>query len=99
MDEPWRTGLLEIGGGRIAISGGPSQGLQIGDTLIVLKRGELVKNPQYGTMMNLPGVEVARIRIESFFGKGISNEGAFCKVVSGAIPTIPIDQLVVEEKS
>lgn len=98
LDVPWRTGILEVTGEQILISGGSEQGLRPGLVLAVLQRGRMVKNPQFNTMMELPGVEVARIEIVSFFGKGITGEGSVCKLVSGSLAGFTPESLVVEER-
>ena len=97
LDEPWRTGILDVSGGQIMIAGGSEQGLQAGMVLAVLERGRKVKNPQYGTWVEMPGIEVAQIEVVSFFGKGVTGEGSMCRLVSGSITGQTPESLVVEE--
>lgn len=97
LDEPWRTGIIEINADQILISGGSEQGLRPGLVLAVLQRGRVVKNPQFDTLLELPGVEIARIEVVSFFGKGVTGEGSICKLISGSVAEHPLDSLVVEE--
>lgn len=97
MDEPWRTGIIEVQSDQVMISGGAQQGLQPGTVLAVLKRGKMVKNPQFNTMMELPGTEVARLEVISFFGQGLTGEGSICRLTSGDLAGIPLEDLVVQE--
>lgn len=97
LDEPWRTGILEVNGNQVMIAGGSEQGLKAGMVLVVLERGRKVKNPQYGTWVEMPGTEVAQIEVVSFFGKGITGEGSTCRIVSGSITGKSPESLIVEE--
>lgn len=97
LDQPWRTGVVEVQGGQVLISGGPLQGLAAGTPLAVLQRGRTVRNPQFGTVMELPATEVARIEVVSFFGQGVTGEGSICKLTSGSLDALPLETLVVEE--
>jgi len=97
LDEPWRTGIIEVNGDQILISGGPLQGLRVGTTLAVIQRGRSVRNPQFNTMMELPGTEIARIEVQSSFGQGVTGEGSICKLISGSLAGHPVGALVVEE--
>ena len=47
--------LPHLGSG-IVIAGGTSQGLRAGDRLAVYQRGRIVKNPQTGMDLELPGL-------------------------------------------
>lgn len=55
LDErPWSTDILKIDGRQVYISGGAQQGLNVGDRLSVLQRGETVKSAQTGFDITLP---------------------------------------------
>ncbi len=92
----WRTYVLANDGGVVFIAGGKSQGIAVGDELIVEKRGRTIKSPQTGLPIELPGSEVGRLRVTSQFGEDEGTEGSSCEVVSGAVAE-PLDQLVVIE--
>ena len=47
--------------------------------------------------INLPGKQVATIRVISFFGDNENNEGSVCEVVSGLIDPSSAANLYVEE--
>jgi curli biogenesis system outer membrane secretion channel CsgG len=97
LSEPWRTGIMEVNGDELLIAGGSAQGLKVGMMLSVIKKGRVVKNPQYGTSVELPGIEVAKMEVMSFFGKGITQEGSICHLTSGSLDEISLSDLRVEE--
>ena len=94
---PWQTGILSIDGDQILVAGGDEQGLLVGDMLRVMKRGRIVKDPQYGNDIELPREEVGRIQIVSFFGSGLDGQGSICTLQDGSISGLDMADLVVEE--
>jgi curli biogenesis system outer membrane secretion channel CsgG len=94
-DHPWKTYILSVGNGSVVIGGGSFQGLKIGDKLLVIEPGEKVKNPQTGFMVELPGKEVARLEVKSFFGSTETDEGSMCAIVSGNLAGLSIKDLYV----
>lgn len=67
-DSPWKSFILSADQDAVIISGGEAQGLKVGDSLLVKKRGKQVKNPQTGIMIELPGSLVGSVTIASSFG-------------------------------
>jgi curli biogenesis system outer membrane secretion channel CsgG len=99
LDErPWRTDILKVDGHQLYLSGGQRQGLQVGDTLLVLKQGELVKSAQSGFDITLPAKSVGQIRIVSRFGDNETNEGAVADILSGDITDAQKTGLYISEK-
>ena len=96
-DRPWETYVLSIEGENVLIGGGASQGLRIGDRLTAIQKGKQVRNRQTGFMIDLPGKEIARLQVVSFFGKSETDEGAVCKVVSGSLAGTALDSISVSE--
>jgi curli biogenesis system outer membrane secretion channel CsgG len=80
----WRTDILKAAGNVVYISGGPKQGLKIGDVLTVMQEGETVKSGQTGFNITLPPTSLGAIRIVSFFGDSENNEGSVAELVSGS---------------
>lgn len=97
QERPWFTDILQVRGDQVLTSGGPSQGLRAGDVLVVEAPGELVTSGQTGLPIRLPGREVARIRVESFFGDSTQGEGAVARVIQGAVPSAGFKTLRVLE--
>jgi curli biogenesis system outer membrane secretion channel CsgG len=81
----WRSYILAADQGSYIIAGGASQGIRQGDTFGVFKRGRIVKNPQTGANIELPGSKVATIRVEMSFGEDSFSEASIVSVVSGVI--------------
>jgi len=96
MDKPWAAYILDQQDGQVIITGGKSQGLNIGDKLKVMKRGRKVKNPQTGIMIELPRTEIAKLTITAFSGDG-NNEISICTIASGKIAGLSIKNLIIEE--
>ena len=78
MDKPWKSYILSVEDGTYIISGGASQGLVAGDKFAVYKKGKIVKNPQTGLNVELPGTKVGEITIQTSFGDTPETELSFC---------------------
>ena len=85
MDKPWKSYILSVEDGTYIISGGASQGLLAGDKFTVYKKGKVVKNPQTGMNVELPGAKVGEITIVSSFGDTPETELSFCSYEGDAI--------------
>ncbi|MBW2275060.1 MAG: curli production assembly protein CsgG [Deltaproteobacteria bacterium] len=94
---PWRTYVLAYEGGMVYLAGGSRQGLAAGDELAIIRKGASIKSLQTGLPIELPGVEVARVRVESHFGDDEASEGSVCSVVDGAIDVAELESLYVIE--
>jgi curli biogenesis system outer membrane secretion channel CsgG len=97
-ERPWRTDILKVDGHQLYLSGGMRQGLQVGDTLNVLKAGEKVRSSQSGFDITLPAKPVGQIRIVSRFGDNETNEGAVADIISGDISEAQKYGLYISEK-
>ena len=93
----WRTYILSESEGQIYVSGGKTQGLRPGDELVAIKAGKKVKNPQNGMQIELPGQEVARLRVEANFGEDEFSEGSVCSVTSGSLQNVPLQSVYIQE--
>ncbi len=95
-ERPWHTDILDADGSMVTISGGPTQGLKLGDQLRVERPGKTVVSQQTGLPITLPGEQVAQIQVVSFFGQGTA-EGATARVTSGQVTHDQMQDLVVTE--
>ena len=91
MDKPWKSYILSVEDGTYIISGGASQGLVAGDKFTVYKKGKVVKNPQTGMNVELPGTKTGEITIISSFGDTPETELSFCSYEG---ETIDLENLV-----
>lgn len=78
MDKPWRSYFLSVDQGSYIIGGGKSQGLQENDTFTVYKKGKVVVNPQTGIKIELPGENLGKLRVLSFYGDTPETEISIC---------------------
>lgn len=97
LDKPWQAYLLGEQEGLYLMTGGKAQGIKNGDEFVVVQRGRKVTNPQTGLSIELPGKEVATLKVTSFVGEGDS-EIAICSVTTGKIAVNDLATLVVREK-
>lgn len=85
MDRPWKGYFLSVEDGTFIISGGKSQGMSIGDQFSVFSKGKTTKNPQTGMMIELPGKNVGKIKIDMLGGETPDTEYAIVSFVEGKI--------------
>lgn len=78
MDQPWKSYILTVEDGSYIISGGSSQGLAAGDVFNVYKKGRVVKNPQTGLNIELPGTKVGSVTVLQTVGDTPETEISFC---------------------
>jgi curli biogenesis system outer membrane secretion channel CsgG len=97
QERRWFTDVLQVRGEQVFLSGGPSQGLKVGDALAVETRGETVTSGQTGLPITLPGQSVARLEVISFFGETAETEGAIARIVQGQVPSTDLKLLRVVE--
>ena len=94
---PWFTDVLQVRGDQVFISGGPSQGLRVGNRFRIETQGETITRGQSGLPIKLPGQYRGTIEVLSFFGDGPSSEGAVARLVDGQLPTGDLSKFVVLE--
>ena len=87
LDKPWKSYILSVEDGSYIISGGASQGLVSGDKFTVYKKGKVVKNPQTGMDVELPGTKTGEVTILSSFGDTPESEISFCSYEGEALDT------------
>lgn len=97
LEKPWRSYILDYAENAYIISGGEMQGIRVGDTFQVFRKGKTVKNPQTGMPVELPGEPVGTIRVEKLAGETTQNEVSLCSRVEGDIPEDGFDDLYVQE--
>lgn len=97
LDNPWKSYILDNQNGSYIISGGKSQGINIGDLFNVMRKGKTVTNPQTGMPLTLPGVKIGTIKVVSTTGASAAEEVTICEKVSGDIPTQGFDEMFIEE--
>lgn len=97
MDRAWKAYFLTVDNGDFFISGGKSQGLEVGDNFLVKEKGRSVKNPQTGMMIELPGKEVARVKIVLSGGDSPETEFSIVEFTEGNIDSNNLEKYYIEE--
>ena len=84
-NKPWKSYLLSKEEGAYIIAGGNRQGILPGANLIVYKKGRMIKNPQTGAMLELPGKRAGSVRVDYSFGEDAFSEISFVTLIDGEI--------------
>lgn len=98
MDNPWKAYILSVDEGLYIMSGGKTQGIEVGNEFSVVEKGRKVKNPQTGLNIELPGKVVASIRIDQTLGDTPESEVSLCSLIDGTIDSSALDKYFVTEK-
>lgn len=97
-ERQWKTHILSVENNQVYISGGNRQGLKLGDKLYIAKEGKKVISKQTGFEIELPPVEIASVKVLSFFGDNETNEGSICDIIEGKLDKDNLHMLLVVEK-
>lgn len=97
MDKPWKAYFLTVDDGNLFITGGKSQGLTEGQEFAVKEKGKVVKNPQTGLNMELPGKQVGTIKITFSGGDTPESEFSIVEFLQGGIDHSKLDNYYIEE--
>ncbi len=97
MDRPWKSYFLTYDQDGILISGGASQGIKLNDVFEVVEKGNTVKNPQTGMMVELPGKTVGKVKITYMGGENPQSEFSMVSFVEGTIDGSSLDKYYIKE--
>ena len=98
MDRPWKSFILSYDSDGIIISGGKKQGIRKGDVFPVYERGKQVKNPQTGMLIELPGKQVAKVKVLSTGGSSITDEYSFVNLIEGTIDSKNLSKYEIQDQ-
>ena len=98
LNNPWKAYILSVDNGTYIISGGKTQGIEIGNLFSVFEKGKKVKNPQTGLNIELPGKMVASIKIDQTIGSTPQDEVSIASIVDGSIDNENLDKYYITEK-
>lgn len=98
MDRPWRSYILSYDENGIIISGGKSQGVTIDNQFSVFEKGKSIKNPQTGMMIELPGKNVATVKVTFSGGDTPQNEFSMVTILDGAVNKVNLENYYITEK-
>jgi len=97
-DEDWRSYILSYDHDKFVISGGALQGINIGDEFYVYEKGKMVKNPQTGIDVELPGTQVGKIKIVQLIPGNELTELSFATSISGDFLPSDLENLYISDK-
>lgn len=97
MDRPWRAYFLTVDDGNLFMTGGKSQGLAVGQQFLVKEKGKVVKNPQTGLNMELPGKDTGMIKITFMGGDNPESEFSIVEFTQGEIDHSKLENYYIEE--
>ncbi len=98
MDRPWKSYILSYDDDGMIIAGGEKQGIRKGNVFPVYERGKQVENPQTGMMIELPGKQVAKVKVISTGGTTITDEYAFVSLVEGTIDSKNLSKYEIQDE-
>lgn len=98
MDKPWRGYLLSVDDGVYIISGGTSQGIAVGQTFALYKKGKTVTNPQTGLKIELPGQKVGALTVTASMGDTPESEISFCSYDGTPVSENELSNYYIMEK-
>lgn len=96
-NKPWRSSFLSYDSDAQLISGGASQGINIGDTFAVKMKGKKVKNPQTGAMIELPGKQIGSVTVVSTEGDTPETEYSIVNYSGNEIDASNLSNYIIEE--
>ncbi len=91
-DKAWRTYFLSFEDDAVLIAGGASQGIEVEDTFTIKSKGKMVKNPQTGLMIELPGKQLGTVKILSTGGDTPETEYSLVEVSTNNV--IDVNKLI-----
>ena len=98
MDKPWKSYILSVEDGTYIISGGASQGIAAGDSFNVYKKGRIVRNPQTGLDIELPGQKTGTVSVKSSIGETPETEISFCSYEGEGLDVENLGNYYVSDK-
>lgn len=96
--DPWIARILSLDAAQVFITGGALQGIRVNDVFKVYQRGQTVINPQTLIPVELPGKQVARIRIIDLIPGSELTEISVGSVIEGQIDPNLISEYYVTSK-
>ncbi|CBL46270.1 Curli production assembly/transport component CsgG [gamma proteobacterium HdN1] len=96
MDKPWQAYLVGEQGGLYIMTGGKAQGVKVGDQFAAMQRGKVMRNPQTGLNLELPGTKIGTLKVVSQAGQG-DNEISLCQLTSGSLRGQALDKIIIQE--
>lgn len=98
MDNPWKAYILSCDDDTYVISGGASQGITPGSKFFLYEKGKMVKNPQTGMNIELPGKKLGELTVVSNTGNTPETEISFCSYSGDAFDKENLEKYYIMDK-
>lgn len=96
-EDPWKTEII-ADSGNFYIVGGESIGIKTGTTFDVYKKGGVIKNPQTGAEIELPGEKVGEAKVIMVFPGALPEDEISQITISGDVDIENIGNYNLREK-
>ena len=97
MNRPWKSYILSDDDNGIIISGGKSQGIKVGDIYAIEEKGKKVINPQTNMLIELPGKQIAKVKVGFTGGENPQNEFSMVSLIEGNFDKLNLTNYTVNE--
>ncbi len=81
--KPWSCRVADVDGESIYLNAGSESGVPLGQKLIVLRAGKVIKDPTTGLVIGNAEEKIGEMKVIRFFGE----DGSVAKLSSGAMPS------------
>ena len=80
--KPWSCRVADVDGQNIYLNAGSESGIPIGQKLIVLRAGKVIKDPTTGLVIGNAEDKIGEMKVIRYFGE----DGSVAQLVSGSMP-------------
>ena len=80
--KPWSCRVADVDGQNIYLNAGSESGIPIGQKLIVLRAGKVIKDPTTGLVLGNTEDKIGEMKTIRYFGE----DGSVAQLISGSMP-------------
>jgi curli biogenesis system outer membrane secretion channel CsgG len=81
--KPWSCRVADVDGQNIYLNAGSESGIPIGQKLMVLRAGKVIKDPTTGLVIGNAEDKIGEMKVVRYFGE----DGSVAELVSGSMPS------------
>jgi len=81
--KPWSCRVADVDGQNIYLNAGNESGMPIGQKLIVLRSGKVIKDPATGLELGTSEDKIGEMKVVRYFGE----DGSVAQLTSGSLPS------------
>lgn len=98
MDRPWKSYFISTDPSSLIMAGGPEQGIKNGDVFAIYENSKMVKNPQTGMLIEIPGKKIGSLQVIDTQTASTSDGYSFVQIIDGSIADKTAEDLVIKER-